>query len=158
MKRFAFFIVLFFWCHFSLSQTKIIGGGGNGSGPGGLVSFSIGQLLVGSVYGPTGSVDFGIVSAFEIYIITPVVEKQLSAQIRAFPNPFSGELNLDVHSLENKSMEYFLVDSAGRVASRDKLRAANTQIDLNHLAPGVYFLRIQSQEQLLKTIKIIKNR
>ncbi|MBK6949589.1 MAG: T9SS type A sorting domain-containing protein [Haliscomenobacter sp.] len=158
MNRIAFFLILFFCGPLCLSQTNIIGGGGNGSGTGGTMSFSVGQLLVGAVYGPTGSVDYGAESPFEIFVITPVVERQLSAQIRAFPNPFSGELNLEVRSLENKPMEYYLVDSAGRVVHRGKLQAVNTPFDFNGLAPGIYFLRIQTREQLLKTIKIIKNR
>ena len=74
-----------------------------------------------------------------------------NAGIRAFPNPFSG--NLTVAASVETASDYFLTDAAGRVVVRGVIAPGTerTTIATEQLPAGQYFLRVGAE-----TIKVVK--
>ena len=66
------------------------------------------------------------------------------------PNPFSDELNLELHSQRLMHLEVILLDVTGRVLHKKALRV-NGQVKLNlhvaHLPEGAYVLQLRSETQ-----------
>ena len=50
-----------------------------------------------------------------------------------------------------------MVDLLGRLVSKGTVSKAETKIGMKSLPIGVYILRVQQNNQALKTFKIIKN-
>lgn len=75
-----------------------------------------------------------------------------------YPNPFSEEITI-TPSLNFKIETIQLLDISGRIIDQfdPNLTNQNTAIDLSYLKPGVYFLKILSQDGANTLKKIIKN-
>jgi choice-of-anchor B domain-containing protein len=86
-------------------------------------------------------------------------QSMLSASLQAFPNPFSGEIQVRwaIPAKEVQKANLVLVDLSGRVIRELPLNAASGLIVLKEdLAEGVYFLRIREEGQSTRALKIIK--
>ena len=67
-----------------------------------------------------------------------------------YPNPTSGKFSVISYQLSEGSAEIY--DISGRKLSTFKLDKLSTEIDISHLANGIYFIKINNE-----TIKIVKN-
>jgi len=81
-----------------------------------------------------------------------------NGELKIYPNPTSGEIQVTSYELQVTSIEIF--DVMGRmVANVGALRATPLQdgtINISHLPSGIYFIRIQTETGTI-TQKIIKN-
>ena len=75
----------------------------------------------------------------------------------AYPNPTLGELWLKIGNYNQQKMQLLLFDMNGKQILVNDIKTAETKLDLNTYATGVYFLRLLEQNELIKTFKIIKN-
>jgi hypothetical protein len=132
--------------------------GGNASGTGGTVSYSVGQINYTTNTGTSGSACQGVQHPFEIFAITNVNDaKVLNINLSAFPNPTFDNLTLKIESANTKSLNYLLLDINGKLLASQKLDGAETKIALNNYAAATYFIKITENNNTLKTFKIIKN-
>jgi len=74
--------------------------------------------------------------------------------LRVYPNPTNGNLNIELNTSSQKSVQ--VVDVTGRVVVAAQTTGTNLQVDLSNVASGVYYVRIQS-EQDSQVIKVIRN-
>ncbi len=90
--------------------------------------------------------------------------QKATAEIQAYPNPFSSSFNLSIVSPQADNINMQMYNVSGRLVYQNKfdniVQGANTlkiQINNNPLAPGVYIIKIIFHNQnLYKTLKIIK--
>ncbi len=146
-----------------LAQEAISSSGGNFTGDGGTVCYTIGQVAYTINSGASGSVLQGVQQPYEISEYTGLPEfPHHGLELSVFPNPATDHLILEVksevlHGLQ--SIRYRLFDGYGRKLKEEKITGFQTSIDMENLAPGLYFLRLyaESGQQEVKTFKIIKN-
>ena len=135
--------------------------GGNASGSGGSVSYSVGQVFYTTASGTSASVSEGIQQPFEISIFTGLKDNAAIDLVYAvYPNPTSGKLTLklNVSSISDiKSMSFQLFDVNGKLIRSDLLKDKETGIEMSDLTPSSYYLRIIANKKIIKTFKIIKN-
>lgn len=137
--------------------------GGNASGSGGSVSYSVGQLVYTTNTGTTGSVAQGVQQPYEISVVTGIEEaKGINLMVSAYPNPTADYLTLKVDDYDNKNLLYQLYDLNGMLLESKKIKGNVTSIDMSNLVPATYFLKIVQtsnalSQQVTKTFKIIKN-
>jgi hypothetical protein len=91
MKKLAFLIVILF-LGFSITglhaQESVNTAGGNASGSGGSVSYSVGQIVYTTNTGDNGTVAQGVQQAYEISAVTGIEEaNNISLIVSAYPNP-----------------------------------------------------------------------
>jgi hypothetical protein len=140
------------------AQTSINATGGNASGSGGSVSYSVGQVVYTTHTGTNGSVAEGVQKPFEISVVTGLEEaKGINLSVTAYPNPTTDFLQLKVESEKLKDLSYQLYDMTGKLLQNKKLTGTETQIDMSSYVPATYFVRVIAESKSIKEFKIIKN-
>lgn len=140
------------------AQVAEVSAGGNATGSGGSVSYTMGQIAYSTITGAGGSVAQGVQQPFEISVVTALPEaKGISLICTVYPNPVTDKLIL---KFDNEfPLNYFawLYDSQGRQIEEIKLVNNETSIDMSKLVIGSYFLKVIHLDNEVKTFKIIKN-
>ena len=137
------------------AQTAIAATGGDASGSGGSVSYTIGQVVYTTATGTTGSVAQGVQQPYDVSITTGVELENISLEMVAFPNPTKGNLLLSIANFEKEQLSYQLIDVQGKLVSSGKATSINA-INMQSLPISTYFLNVQDNNSIIKTFRIIK--
>ena len=141
----------------SLSQEVVVPAGGDASGPGGSVSFSVGQVIFNTHQSTGGSEWQGVQQPYEISVISGVENLEgIHLQVTAFPNPVSHILTLKIDNIPLQEISYQLFDNQGRAIRQSAVTDRETKIPVEQLAPGTYLLRVFQDNQAICVFKIIK--
>lgn len=139
------------------AQTSVDATGGNASGSGGSVSYSVGQVVYTANTGTNGSVAEGVQQAFEISVVTAIEEaKCINLSVTAYPNPTNNYLELKVESEKLKDLSYNLFDINGKLLETKKIEGSQTTIVTSNLVPATYFVKVIQSNKEVKSFKIIK--
>ena len=140
------------------AQTSVNAAGGNGTGSGGSVSYSLGQIVYTSNSGSGGTVDQGVQHAYEIFTIG-INETALDISLTVFPNPTTDNLTLQIEDYNNEKLLYQLFDMQGKELNAGQIVERQTQINMSSLPMATYFLNVVNQEnKKVQSFKIIKTR
>ena len=141
------------------AQQGNVAAGGNSSGTGGSVGFSIGQILYSSPSGTTHNLVQGLQQPYEITDVTGIGEKEAGISLYAsvFPNPSVDKFTLKVETGKWKNLSYSFYDANGKLLSTNTVGSEETQIEVAHLAAAHYFLKVSDGTQEIKSFKIIKS-
>ena len=134
--------------------------GGNASGTGGSVSYSVGQVFNTTAFGTNGSVSEGVQQPFEISVLSGVDITGIDLYYVVYPNPTSGKLTLKLDASNTpdiKLMRYQLFDVNGKMLRNDRLKELETSIEMSGLISSTYFLKVTKDNKEVKLFKIIKN-
>jgi hypothetical protein len=138
------------------SHQVLSASGGDATGSGGSVAYSVGQIVYTTSTGTTGSVAQGVEQAYEIYSVG-IKETTLNISLSVFPNPTSDFLTLKVEDYNNEALSYTLLDEQGRLVFNEQITTQDTQVAMSTLARGSYFINIVQTNKKIQTFKIIKN-
>ncbi len=152
------------------AQVAVPASGGEGSGNGGAVSYSVGQVFFSSHAGEAGSVSEGVQAAYEITVISGKITDStellaagtgfsaILPDLYAYPNPTTDVLTLRIGNYqENEEASYQLTDARGRVLESKSIVGSLTNISMINMAREAYFLRVIHGNRSVKTFKIIKH-
>ena len=156
MKKILLLIFIFL-CVFSMqAQESFLTSGGEASGSGGSISYSIGQTVYKTNTGSNGSImSVGVQQSYEITDILGLEEAiGINLSVSAYPNPTANYLTLKVDEISN--LIFQLYDSNGRFLQNQKISSNETKIDMTRLAPAIYFLKVTKNNKEIKIIKIVK--
>ena len=160
MKTNTLILFLAFLLPFSVnaqtSHQVLSASGGDATGSGGSVAYSVGQIVYTTHTGTTGSVAQGVEQAYEIYSVG-IKETTLNISLSVFPNPTSDFLTLKVEDYNNEALNYTLLDEQGRLVLNEQITTQDTQVAMSTLARGSYFINIVQTNKKIQTFKIIKN-
>jgi hypothetical protein len=145
------------WGGLTQAQESANASGGDATGSGGTVAYSIGQIAYTTNTGSSGSVAQGVQHVYEIFT-TGIMEPELNISLSAFPNPTTNNLTLQISDDNNEKLSYQLFDMQGKQLRKGQIVAQQTQIDMNSLPSATYFIHVVNQEnQKVQSFKIIKN-
>jgi len=130
--------------------------GGDASGSGGTVAYSVGQIVYSTSTGTTGSVAQGVEQAYEISSVG-IKETALNISLSIFPNPTNDFLTLKVEDYNNEALSYYLIDEQGKLVLNQQITNQDTQVAMSTLARGAYFINVLKANKKIQTFKIIKN-
>ena len=142
------------------AQQATTASGGDASGSGGSVAYSVGQIVYTTYTGSNGSVAQGVQQPYEISITTGLLETDIKLNLSAYPNPTTNYLMLQIDasaSLSNQSMSYQLYDISGKLLESNTIVASSTTITMEALPTATYLLKVTQNNKEVKTFKIIKN-
>lgn len=139
------------------AQSSPVAAGNEGTGTGGTVSYSIGQIDYITAQGSGGIMTEGVQQPYEIYTIVGVGEVEVSLNMAVFPNPVRDLLNLQIDRFNNENMSFKLYSLEGNLVMDQKITTKQTQLDLSGLALSTYLLQVLTDGKEIKTFKIIKN-
>jgi hypothetical protein len=139
------------------AQNSILSSGGNISGGGGTVSYSIGQVFYTNNTGSNGSVAHGVQQPFEISVVTSIEEaKGISLEIVLYPNPATDFIVLKIENYEIENLSYQLFDINGILLLSNKVESNETNIAMSNRMSATYFLNVTDNKKIIRTFKIIK--
>jgi hypothetical protein len=154
-------IILFlccFWTIVVLAQEAIPATGGNATGIGGSVSYTVGQIAYSTLSGTNGSVVQGVQQPFEISVVTGIEEANgIDLLVSAYPNPATDFVTLKVVNYDITGLSYGLFDISGNLLENKKIEGNEITIPFGNRSPSVYFLKVTDKNKVVKTFKIIKN-
>lgn len=89
-------------------------------------------------------------------VLVPVSEiEQTELNVTVGPIPCANHFTIDKNS--NQTLVASLFDPSGHLIMKSTLVDRQTEIDVNHLPAGSYFLKLQDKnQQIFQTIKLIK--
>jgi hypothetical protein len=129
--------------------------GGDATGSGGTVAYSVGQVSYVTNTGTNGTEGQGVQQPYEI-LTTSVENAQIAVSLSAFPNPALNTLNLQVANFANQKMTYSLFDVQGKLLESKSIAAQQTQIDMSALSAASYFITVLQDDKKIRSFKIIK--
>ena len=157
-KRITFLLFVVCGGAFCNAQKTISTTGGEATGSGGTVSYTVGQTDFIAVTGISGAVMQGVQQPFEIFVVTGIQEAHgISLEIFVYPNPTSGFLKLKLGNYVPENLNYHIYDINGSLLQKGEIVNKETVIQTGDLAPAIYYLRLSENGKEVKTFKIIKN-
>jgi hypothetical protein len=162
MKKLAIVFLLFLSANAILAQEAVPASGGNASGGGGTVSYSVGQVVYTTNTGTSGSVAQGVQQPFEISIVTGIENSmKIDLSCTVYPNPATTYLTLKVENIHNENLTYQLYDISGKLLENKKVESDETTIYMSHRPVATYLLKVVQTKQAsfpkeIKTFKIVK--
>jgi len=141
------------------AQQTTLTAGGDASGPGGKMSYSVGQALYSSEDGSTTSLAGGVQQPYEITVVTGSLEASV-IMLGCFihPNPTLDfvTLSIDDRKYEIKDLTYSLFQAEGKLLETQSISSNETQINMSKYIIATYYLKIKQGTKEIKTFKIIK--
>ena len=131
--------------------------GGNASGSGGTVAYSVGQIFYTTNTGTTGSEAQGVQQPYEISIVLGIDNHSINLDLSAYPNPTTNNLTLNVGKAELSTLNFQLYDISGKLIESRKIISSTETISMANLPSATYFLKVSNNNNEVKTFKIIKN-
>ena len=139
------------------AQNTIPATGGNASGIGGSVSYTVGQVSYQTFSETTGSVAQGVQQPYEISVVTAIGNTEgVVLDYKVYPNPTHGSLRLTIEPFDDGNFRFWLYDLNGILLQDKKVLSEETEISLENLNPAIYFLKILKDNREVKVFKIIK--
>jgi len=140
------------------AQESVNATGGNASGSGGSVSYSVGQVVYTNNTGTNGSVTQGVQQPFEISLVTAIEQANgINLSVTAYPNPTTDYLTLEVKDFELSTLHFQLFEMNGKLLQNEKITGNQTSIVMSNFVPATYFVKVIQGNKEVKTFKIIKN-
>jgi hypothetical protein len=138
------------------AQEGIRTAGGEASGTGGTVSYSVGQVAYLEASGPGGTSSPGTQQPLAVSVLSATSSATKGPACTAYPNPASSTLTLRVDDQAAWDLSWQLTNLRGQQLAGQHLNGPLTSISLLDFAAGIYFLTVSGPNQPLKTFKIIK--
>ena len=88
-------------------------------------------------------------------VLTGIRDVEGQQAVDVYPNPVSDDLFVNVKGF-SKSCTFELLDAQGRLVQQTSLNVQNSHLNLHGLNSGLYFYRIMSDNEQIKTGRIIK--
>ena len=145
---------------FGISQQNVVATGGNASGVGGSLSYSIGQIDYQTVNSSNHTLTLGVQQPYEIYTLSYGEELNVTIACHLYPNPTTNGcfLKFEDESIDPTKYIYILTDAQGKTLSRGSILNSNQLIDFQFSETGELFLSVwdKKENQKLRIFKIVK--
>lgn len=140
------------------AQVTIPATGGNVTGVGSSVSYSVGQVVYTTNTGTNGSAAQGVQQPYEISVPTVIKDAVgISLEFVVYPNPAADFIKLKVENYEVENLTWRLFNINGILLQTKKIEGEETTIYMKTLLPSIYFLKVFERDNEIITYKIIKN-
>ena len=140
------------------AQNAIPASGGNATGSGGSVSYTVGQVVYITNTGTNGTLAQGVQQPYEISVVTVIKEyNDILLECLVYPNPSTDFVILKTRNYEVENLSYQLWDINGKLIYDKKADGVETYIPMGNLMSATYFLKVIYRQKEVKTFKIIKN-
>jgi len=161
MKKVSVFLWVLLSSLASLSaQSNTVAAGGTASGSGGSVTFTVGQIAVQSNGDGTTTVSEGVQQPYEISVsgVDNYPNITLNAMVYPIPTLDIVRLSIDNFDLQSGKVSARLYDGNGKLLKELRIADSQTEIDMESLPSGTYYLNLFSDKQMLKSFKVVKMR
>lgn len=139
--------------HSVWGQQGVVGLGGEASGAGGSLSYSLGQVGYRALEGTGGTNAAGVQQPYE-YLVLAVEAPPEDHTVQVAPNPTADGVQLTFEAMPDPGAQYLVLDAAGQVVRTATITATTVHVPLGDLPAAVYLLRITGTSP--RTFQLIK--
>lgn len=139
----------------ALAQEAVVPAGGNATGSGGSLSYSVGQLVYTVISDQNNSIVQGVQQPYEISVVISVPEVQPMNNVLLYPNPTENEVVLRLNLTEG--LYYRIIDIKGAFMESRMIMADQTIIDMSRYSASTYLLELIQNNKTIQTYQIVKN-
>lgn len=161
MKTKRLLILLLLICALApglFAQRGSVAAGGESSGSGGKISYSIGQVDFISSSGSGGSSNQGLQQPFTITEETGIEVKSITLNFAVYPVPTLDNVSLNVTGNEFGKLRYTLISMDGKLLLDQEVLSDITIVQMREYTQGLYKLNVyDSDNKLIKSFNLIKN-
>jgi hypothetical protein len=125
----------------ALAQRGAVSAGGDATGAGGSISYSIGQVGYTAVSDQVGTSSAGVQQPLEYLVL--VVDEEAAGAAQLVPNPTSAGVQLTLSWEPGTTQFYVLLDAAGQVLRTAPITGPIMDIPLGDLPSAIYLLRVE---------------
>jgi uncharacterized protein YjbI with pentapeptide repeats len=79
-----------------------------------------------------------------------------NTQLAVYPNPAVDVLNINISNASFKNSSVTITNVSGKQLINTNMSGANTQINIEGLSNGIYFVNITNENGFKKTVKFVK--
>lgn len=156
-KRMLNLMVLLFIGMVIHAQNATVVTGGDAKSDEGSVSYTLGQAFTQTVNSESGNLTVGVQQTFNIEVISGIEEaNSILLRCKAFPNPTTDYLQLDINGADFNDLSYQLFNSNGQLLACQHVSEQVTTVKMQEYLPAIYLLRVYSNSTQVKTFRIIK--
>ncbi|HEY3385565.1 MAG TPA: T9SS type A sorting domain-containing protein [Saprospiraceae bacterium] len=141
------------------TQSEVNTSGGDGTGPGGSVAYTIGQVAYTNLQAENGSISLGVQQP-NLFLTVGTIETEITLSASVFPNPSNANTTLRLEgqdqTLISKDMMYRLFDLNGKLLMEQEIESNTTTIPVDHLTGSVFILQVIRRDIEIKAFKIFK--
>ena len=94
--------------------------------------------------------------SFELFTLSNPELTTVNLKAVTYPNPTTDYVMLNITDNGLTNLSYNLIDVQGRVLSNEQISDSDTQISMKKFSIGMYVLKVNQNNNELKTFKIIK--
>src|SRR5665648_534053 len=139
MKQKRKILCIMFLCSFYITslqgQETIPATGGNATGSGGSVSYTVGQISYSTLSGTNGTVSQGVQQPYEISVVTSIENaREITLECTVYPNPTRGLIKLIVESFKDENLRFRLFDINGVLLQDKKDESKEKKISMENLS------------------------
>jgi hypothetical protein len=149
----GFFLLLGSMAH---AQQAAVSAGGDATGIGGTVAYSIGQVACLYLADASGSVAQGVQQPFEI-VSVGISAANIPVSVGVFPNPTADDITLELQVEIEGAWTFQLFDSFGKLLEGGDIASGKTHIGMQGLPAATYYLNILHEGLPVKSLKVTKN-
>ena len=146
---------LFFACSAFCQKTVVATGGSASSLTGIKISYSVGQVAIGTAKATNFKVFEGVQQPISVSELSIEEALRLAVELNVYPNPSSNTLNIARTDDATSKLDYQLITSDGAVVLSGILEGQTTAVSLQNLPAAVYLLRVTDGKQQ-RAYRIIK--
>ena len=157
IKILLFFLLMSGFTMTIEAQNALTTTGGNATGTGGTVSYTVGQIANSTLSGTNGAITQGVQQPYEISIATAIKNTEdINLKCLIYPNPTGGITKLVFESPDFENLRIRLFDINGVLLQDKKVEGREIELSLENLSSSVYFLKVLKNNQEVKVFKIVK--
>lgn len=139
---------------YARAQDAVPAAGGNGTGAGGTMSYTVGQVVYTAHAGMNGSVSQGVQHTYDI--VSGIGEEASVTLVAAYPNPVSDALTLTIEESDLTGFSYELYNSQGQMLSSNVIVANQTSLLMGEMSTSTYFLKVKKGDEHVRSFTIVK--
>lgn len=137
-----------------VAQERSVASGGEASGTGGTVSYTIGLPDFQTYSGSNGTISGGVQQAYELLSVN-VDEWDKDFILKLYPNPVTDCLVIEIPETDS-DLSYHIISTEGKLVKSGKISDIKTSIDVNTLVSEGYFIEIRKNNQPVRHYQFIK--
>ena len=138
------------------AQDAVPASGGDASGAGGSLSYTVGQVVYTSNSSATGSTTLGVQQTYTIISDVGLTVENI-ALVSTYPNPTTNFITLSIEDQDLTKLSYQLFDVTGKLLQKEAVTATTTTIEMASLKPATYILKVMEESTTISEFKIVKN-
>jgi len=136
------------------AQHAVLSGGTYHQSTAGSISWSLGETVINTLKSDEYIITQGMQQS-KLTVTSIFKQPNISISIKAYPNPTSNNVFIEVDG-EIKNLRYEVYTVNGLKITENLFDSNPQKIVFDHLNSGIYLIRVQLENQTIKTFRVVK--